>query len=193
MAPNSNTLAWKIPWTEEPGGLQSTGSLRVWHDWVTSLSLFTFMHGRRNWQLQCSCLENPRDGGAWWAAVYGVTQSQTQLKHLSSISRSSSSSSKFQEGNRTDRCGTRVAGMWKRSWWYRMMKWLYLNRWHSEFRGNQPWGDLQVRFQCRVYATKVSHWIYQAWPACKWFCLSKQFYTFKLITAACSFHLYKVC
>ena len=36
--------------------------------------------------LQCSCLENPRDGGAWWAAVYGVAQSQTRLKRLSSSS-----------------------------------------------------------------------------------------------------------
>ena len=50
MAPQSSTLAWKIPWTEEPGGLQSMGSLRVGHDWVTSLSLFTFMHWRRQWQ-----------------------------------------------------------------------------------------------------------------------------------------------
>ena len=40
--------------------------------------------------LQCSCLENPRDGGAWWAAVYGVTQSRTRLKRLSSSSSSSS-------------------------------------------------------------------------------------------------------
>ena len=50
MAPHSTTLAWKIPWTEEPGGLQSMRSLRVRHDWATSLSLFTFMHWRRNWQ-----------------------------------------------------------------------------------------------------------------------------------------------
>ena len=42
MAPHSSTFAWKIPWTEEPGGLQSMGSLRVGHDWATSLSLFTF-------------------------------------------------------------------------------------------------------------------------------------------------------
>ena len=48
MAPHSSTLAWKIPWTEEPGRLQSL--LRVRHDWATSLSLFTFMHWRRNWQ-----------------------------------------------------------------------------------------------------------------------------------------------
>ena len=50
VAPHSSTLAWKIPWTEEPGGLQSMGSLRVGHDWATSLSLFTFMHWRRKWQ-----------------------------------------------------------------------------------------------------------------------------------------------
>ena len=50
VAPHSSTLAWKIPWTEEPGGLQSMGSRRVGHDRVTSLSLFTFMHWRRKWQ-----------------------------------------------------------------------------------------------------------------------------------------------
>ena len=50
MAPHSSTLAWKIPWTEEPGRLQSMGSPRVGHDWATSLSLFTFIHWRRKWQ-----------------------------------------------------------------------------------------------------------------------------------------------
>ena len=132
MAPHSSSLAWKIPWMEEPGRLQSMGSLRVGHDWATSLSLSTFMHWRRQWHptpvllpgkshewrslegcspwgrwgsdtterlhfhfslscigegdgnpLQYSCLENPRDGEAWWAAVYGVTQSRTRLKWLS--------------------------------------------------------------------------------------------------------------
>ena len=94
MAPHSSTLAWKIPRTEEPGRLQSMGSLRVGHDWATSLSLFTSCIGGGNGNpLQCSCLENPRDGGAWWAAVYGVTQSRTWLTRLSSSSSSSSSSS----------------------------------------------------------------------------------------------------
>ena len=51
MAPHSSTLAWKIPWMEEPGMLQSMGSLRVGHDWATSLWLFTFMHWKRKWQL----------------------------------------------------------------------------------------------------------------------------------------------
>ena len=50
MAPHSSTLAWKIPWAEEPGRLQSMGSRRVGHDWATSLSLFTFMHWIRQWQ-----------------------------------------------------------------------------------------------------------------------------------------------
>ena len=52
MTPHSSTLAWKIPWTEEPGGLQPMGSLKVRHDSATSLSLslFTFMHWRRKWQ-----------------------------------------------------------------------------------------------------------------------------------------------
>ena len=50
MAPHSSTLTWKIPWTEEPGRLQSMGSLKVRHNWETSLSLFTFMHWRRKWQ-----------------------------------------------------------------------------------------------------------------------------------------------
>ena len=87
MAPHSSTLAWHIPWMEEPGRLQSVGSLRVGHDWATSLSLFTFMHWRRKCNpLQWSCLENPRDDGTWWAAVCGVTQSWTRLKWLSSSS-----------------------------------------------------------------------------------------------------------
>ena len=84
MAPHSSALAWKIPWTEEPGRLWSVGLLRIGHDWVTSLfSLSCIGEGNGN-PLQCSCLENPRDGGAWWAAVYGVAQSRTRPKWLSS-------------------------------------------------------------------------------------------------------------
>ena len=87
MATHSSTLAWKIPWMEEPGRMQSMGSLRVGHDWATSLSLSCVGGGNGN-PLQRSCLENPRDGGAWWAAVYGVAQSWTRLKRLSSSSSS---------------------------------------------------------------------------------------------------------
>ena len=89
MAPHSSTLAWKIPWTEESGGLQSTGSLRVGHDWATSLYFLTFMHWRRKWQPTLVFLPGESQGwGAWWAAVSGVEQSRTWLKRLSSSSSS---------------------------------------------------------------------------------------------------------
>ena len=87
MAPHSSTLAWKIPWTEEPGGLQTMGLRRVGttEQLHFHFSLSCIGEGNSN-PLQCSCLENPRDGGAWWAAVYGVALSWTQLKWLSSSS-----------------------------------------------------------------------------------------------------------
>ena len=64
MATHSSTLAWKIPWMKD-------------------FSLLCIGEGNGT-PLQCSCLENPRDGGVWWAAIYGVAQSWTQLKGLSS-------------------------------------------------------------------------------------------------------------
>ena len=76
MAPHSSTLAWKIPWMEEPGGVQPMESLRVRHDSATSLSLSCIGEENGN-PLQCSCLENPRDRGPWWAAVYAVAESDT--------------------------------------------------------------------------------------------------------------------
>ena len=85
MATHSSTLAWQIPWMEEPGRLQSMESLGVGHDWVTSLSLSCTGEGN-GIPLHCSCLENPRDGGAWWAIVSGVAQSRTWLKRLGSSS-----------------------------------------------------------------------------------------------------------
>ena len=88
MAPHSSTLAWKIPWMEEPGGLHSPWG-RTESDMIEQLhfhfSLSCTGEGNGN-PLQCSFLENPRDGRAWWAAVYGVAQSQTRLKQLSSSS-----------------------------------------------------------------------------------------------------------
>ena len=87
MATHSSTPAWKIPWTEEPGGLQSMGSLRVGHDWATSFSLFTFMRWRRKWQPTPVFLPGEsRDRGACWAAVYEAAQSRTWLKLLRSSS-----------------------------------------------------------------------------------------------------------
>ena len=85
MAPHSSTLAWKIPWMEEPGGLQSVGSVSQTRlsDFTFHFSLLCIGEGNGN-PLQCSCLENLRDAGAWWDAIYGVAQSWTQLKQLSS-------------------------------------------------------------------------------------------------------------
>ena len=68
MAPHSSTLAWKIPWTEEPGRLQSMGSRRGRHNWATSLSLFTFMHWRRKWQLTSVFLPGESQG---WGSLVG--------------------------------------------------------------------------------------------------------------------------
>ena len=85
MAAHSSTLAWKIPWTEEPGGLQSMGFLRVGHDWATSLWLFTFMHWRRKWQPTPVFLPGTSQG--WGSLVgchlWGCVFSRTQLKRLS--------------------------------------------------------------------------------------------------------------
>ena len=89
MAPHSSTLAWKIPWTEEPGRLQSLGSWRVGHDSASSLSLFTFMHWRRKWQPTPVFLPGESQG---WGSLVGchlwVAQSRTRLKRLSSSSSS---------------------------------------------------------------------------------------------------------
>ena len=121
MATHSSILAWEIPWAEEPGGPQSMGLQRVrhfnryskfckshgrrslvgcspWGRWGSDtteqlhfhFSLSCIGEGNGN-PLQRPCLENPRDGGAWWAAVYGVAQSCTWLNWLSSSSSSSSS------------------------------------------------------------------------------------------------------
>ena len=87
MAPHSSTLAWKIPWMEEPGRLSPWGHEES--DMTERLhfhfSLSCIGEGNGN-PLQCSCLENPRDVGAWWAAIYGVAQSRIRLKRLSSSS-----------------------------------------------------------------------------------------------------------
>ena len=79
MAPHSSTLAWRIPWTEEPGGLQPMGSLRVGHDWTTSLSLFTFMHWRRKWQPTPVFLpgESQGRGSLVGCRLWGHTESDT--------------------------------------------------------------------------------------------------------------------
>ena len=89
MAPHSSTLVWKTPWMEEPGGLQSMGSLWAWHNWATLLSLFTFLHWRRKWQPTPVFLPGESQG---WQSLVGChlwgPQSRTRLKRLSSSSSS---------------------------------------------------------------------------------------------------------
>ena len=83
-APHSSTLAWKIPWTEEPGGLQSMGSRRVGHDWETALSLFTFMHlenemATHSSVLACRILEMGELGGLPSMGLYRVAHDWSDL------------------------------------------------------------------------------------------------------------------
>ena len=87
MATHSSILAWRILWTEEPGGLKSKGSQRVGHE---SIFTFTFhFHALEKEMATHSsvlALKNPKDRGAWWASISGVAQSRTRLKRLSSSS-----------------------------------------------------------------------------------------------------------
>ena len=148
MAPHSSTLAWKIPWAEEPGALQSMGLLGVGHDWVASLSLFTFTfslsyigEGNGN-PLQCSCLENPRDRGAWWAAVYGVAQSRTRLMRLSS-----SSSSHMVWGFPGVSVVNNLPDSHEFSPWVRKIPWR--KKWQPApvFLSGKPWAEEPARLQ----------------------------------------------
>ena len=79
MAPHSSTLAWKIPWAEEPGRPQSMGLLRVGHDWATLLTLFTFMHWRRKWQPTLVFLpgESQGQGSLVGCCLWGRTELDT--------------------------------------------------------------------------------------------------------------------
>ena len=79
MAPHSSTLAWKILWTGEPGGLLSMGSHGVGHDWAPSLSLFTFMLWRRKWQPTPVFLpgESQGQGSLAGCHLWGRTESDT--------------------------------------------------------------------------------------------------------------------
>ena len=94
MAPHSSTLAWRVPWTEEPGGLQSMGSRRVGHNWVTSLSLFTFMHWRRKWQPTPVFLPGESQGRGslvgcrlWGCTELDTTEVTYQQQRIKEISR----------------------------------------------------------------------------------------------------------
>ena len=144
MAPHSSTLAWKILWMKEPGSLQSMGLLRVRYDWATSLSLFTFMHWRRKWQPTPVFLPGESQRwGAWWAAVYGVAQSQTRLKWLNNFgfislwSENAIRNLFFQElrfsfpHTTRSECCKRYLVTWKGSAW--KYQWPQIYRWHHPY------------------------------------------------------------
>ena len=86
MATYSSIVSWRILWTEKPGGLLSMGLRRVRHDWSDLACMHAYIGEGNGNPLQYSCLENPRDREAWWAAIYGVAQNWTWLKQLSSNS-----------------------------------------------------------------------------------------------------------
>ena len=113
MAPHSSTLAWKIPWTEEPGMLQSMGLRGVRHDWTTLLSLFTFTHWRRKWQPTPVFL--PGESQGWGSLVgcrlWGRTQLKSQTRKWLS---SSSSSSRKYSGWQNKLWGTSLVIQWLR-------------------------------------------------------------------------------
>ena len=140
MAPHSSTLAWKIPWTEEPGGLQSMGSLsQTWQRLHFHFSLSCIGEGNGN-PFQCSCLENPRVGGALWAAVYGVAQSQTRLTRLSSSSSSKESTCQCKRHSLDPWVGRNP---WRRKWQPTPVFLPEKSHGQRSLAGCSPWG-------CRV-------------------------------------------
>ena len=127
MAPHSSTLAWKIPWMEEPGGLQSMGSLGVGHfeQLHFHFSLSCIGEGNGN-PLQCACQENPRDG---------VAQSQTWLKQLSS-----SSSREEQEPPPLPSCPTPYTKGWLCcAGSIEQDRWQFLPSWILEVKNHTKW------------------------------------------------------
>ena len=171
MAPHFSTLAWKIPWMEEPGGLQSLGSLEVGHDWVTSLSLFTFMQCRRKWQPTPVFLPGESHG---WRSLVGYSpwghkeSDMTERLHFH-----------FQ-GNRLHRRTIHKRSSWPRwSRWCdhlprarhpRMQSQMGFRKHHSN-KASGGDGILVVLFQVlKDDAVKALHsifqqiWITQQWP-----------------------------
>ena len=111
MAPHSSTLAWKIPWMQEPGGLQSMGLRRVGHNWAISISLFTFhFHAlEKEWQPTPAFLPGESQGQGSLVGCHPnrVAQNPTRLKQLSS---SSSSNGRKQRGTKEP-----LVWRWKKS------------------------------------------------------------------------------
>jgi len=131
MAPHSSTLAWKIHGLVgcSPWGCEESDTTERLH---FHFSLSCIGEGNSN-PLQCSCLENPRDGGAWWAAIYGVAQSRTRLKRLSSSSSSSVN-----------------------NWWKRTMSFQQIPPWNPHMEGPTDSDHIcLIMFQCRLHSFPI--------------------------------------
>ena len=158
MAPHSSTLAWKIPWTEEPGRLQSMGSLRVGHDWATSLSLFTFMHWRRKWRPTPVFL--PGESQEPSGLLPMGSQSQTRLKRLSSSSSSILSMAippwshlkvliliHMEKLTLLSFGGQITIFIWP--FWQYSVKWcIHVKSWKFKINNSQNWGFLILLYLC---------------------------------------------
>ena len=143
---------------EEPGRLWSNGSLRVGHEWATSLSLSCIGVGNGN-PLQCPCLENPRDGGAWRAAIYGVTQSQTRLKWLSSSSRDNLEKAM---ATHSSTVAWRIPGMGE-AWWAAIngvaQSWTWLKRLSSSSSSRDSYHIAEIFTKCYNADFSYSHFL----------------------------------
>ena len=118
MAPHSSTLAWKIPWTEEPGRLPSMGSQRVGQDWATSLSLFTFMHWGRKWKPTPVFL--PEESQGWGSLVGCWLWGRTESDMTERLSLHSHTTDYYSVIKDTDTCYSvdepwKPYGKWKKS------------------------------------------------------------------------------
>ena len=146
MAPHSSTLAWKIPWTEEPDGLQSMGSQRVRHDWVPSLSLFTFMPWRRKWQPTPVFLPGESQG---WGSLVG--------RHLWGHTESDTTEATWQQQQQHKWC-------WRRRWHPNSSTLAWKIPWSEEPGRLQSIGSLRVRYD---WATSLSLFTFMHWRR-KW-------------------------
>ena len=143
MAPHSSTLAWKIPWTEEPGGLQSMGSQRVGQDWATSLSLFTFMHWRRKWQATPVFL--PGESLGQWSLVGCCLWGRTELDTPEATWQQQQQQQWLRQQRICLQCGRPGFGiwvgkiLWRRAWQPTSVFW------PGEFLRTEECGGLQSR------------------------------------------------
>ena len=168
MAPHSSTLVWNIPQTEEPGRLQSMGSLDTTERLHFHFSLSCIGDGNGN-PLQYSCLENPRDGGARWPAIYGVAQSQTRLKQASCSTETRRKAELVYRASRDMYGGCpwlRWATACISGWWCQKCPFFATGSWFTPYK---------VLLGCVLQLTKILNEKIKAKPSLNTFTLSEMF------------------